>query len=165
MACVHGPRSAPEVLYTVARTPHVGRDAVTSWETCDANLDDHYRRDFVLKQPSTVGPWVALGLGVTLVAFLGYLVYANLLLPLSASGSSEPLLRSEMAFTSRVLRSKRSAQRPLERHRPALTLVPQGRAANALLGGQGPALPFEHALTPVVSPSLYVPLQTAAGQQ
>ncbi len=138
---------------------------MTSWETCDANLDDYYRRDFVLKQPSTVGPWVALGLGVTLVAFLGYLVYVNLLLPPPASGSPEHFLRSEMAFTSRVSRSKRIAPRPLERRQPAVTVVPQGRAANALLGGQGPALPPEHAVTPVVSPSPHVPLQTAAGRQ
>ena len=65
---------------------------MTSWEMCDANLDDYYRRDFVLKQPSTVGPWVALGLGVTLVAFLGYLVYVNVLLSLPAAGSPEQLL-------------------------------------------------------------------------
>ena len=138
---------------------------MTSWETCDANLDDQSRRDFVLKQPSTVGPWVALGLGVTLVAFLGYLVYVNLLLPLPAAGSPEHLLRPEAAFTSRMSRSKRIVQRPLDRHQPAVTLVPQGRAANALLGGQGPALPPEHALTPIVSPSPHVPLQTAAGRQ
>lgn len=138
---------------------------MTSWETCDADLDDQYHRDFVLKQPSTVGPWVALGLGVTLVAFLSYLVYVNVLLPLPAAGSPEYLLRPEVAFTSRVLRSKRTAQRPLERHQPATTLVPQGRAANALLGGQGPALPPEHVLTPIVSPGWRVPLQTAAGRQ
>ena len=70
------------------RTLLVLEDTVTSWETCDANADDQYRRDFVLKQPSTVGPWVALGLGVTLIAFLGYLVYVNLLLPPTTSLTS-----------------------------------------------------------------------------
>jgi len=138
---------------------------VISWETCDANLEDHYRRDFVLKQPSTVGPWVALGLGVTLAVFLGYLVYVNLLLPLPTSGSPELLLRPEVAFTARLSRSKRTAQRPLERHRPVATLVPQGRAVNALLGGQGPALPPEPALTPVVRPGPHGAPQTAAGRQ
>ena len=138
---------------------------MTSWETCDANLDEQYRRDFVLKQPSTVGPWVALGLGMTLVAFLGYLVYVNLLLPLPASGSPEPLLRPEVAFAARLSRSKRTAQRPLARHQPAVTVGPRGRAANTLLGGQGPALPPEPAVTPVVSPSPPVPLQTSAGRQ
>ena len=102
---------------------------------------------------------------MTLVAFLGYLVYINLLLPLPAAGSSEYLLRPEVAFTSRLSRAKRTAQRPLERHQPTVTVVPQGRAANALLGGQGPALPPEHALTSVVSPTLHGPLQTAAGRQ
>ncbi len=130
---------------------------MTSWEMCDANLDEQYRRDFVLKQPSTVGPWVALGLGVTLVAFLGYLVYVNLIFP-SASGSPEHFLRPEAAFASRVSHSQRTAQRPSEKHRLAVTMVPQGRAANALLGGQGPALP-EHALTPYVSPQISVGLQ------
>lgn len=138
---------------------------MTSWETCDANLDDQYRRDFVLKQPSTVGPWVALGLGVTLVAFLSYLVYVNVLLPLPAAGAPEHLLRPEVAFTSRVSRLQRTTQRPLDRHKPALTLVPQGRAANALLGGQGPALPPEYTLTPVGFRSSRVPPQTAAGRQ
>lgn len=141
------------------------RDAVTSWEMCDANLDDHYRRDFVLKQPPTVGPWVALGLGVTLVAFLSYLVYVNVLLSLPAAGSPEQLLRLEVASTSRLSRATRTAQRPLERRQPAAILVPQGRAANALLGGQGPALPPEYALSPVLSSSPPVPLRTAAGRQ
>src|SRR5262249_35426068 len=131
----------------------------------DVNLDDHYRRDFVLKQPSTVGPWVALGLGVTLVAFLGYLVYVNLLLSPPASGSSEHFLRPEVAFTSRVSPLQRIAQHPLERRKSAGTVVSQGRAANALLGGQGPALPPEHALTPGVPPSPHISLQTSAGRQ
>jgi len=159
MPCVHDLRSAPGGEVCGGEGFRCLEDAVTAWETCDANLDDHYRRDFVLKQPSTVGPWVALGLGVTLVAFLGYLVYVNLLLPPSAAGSPEHFLRPEVAFTSHVSRSKRTAQRPLERHQPALTVVPQGRAANALLGGQGPALPPEHAVTPLVPP------QTSAGRQ
>ena len=114
---------------------------MASWETCDTNLDDQSRRDFVLKRPSTMGPWVALGLGMMLVVFLGYLVYVNRFVPPPASGLSEHFLRPEVAFTSRVSRSKHTAQLSLERHKPAVTTVPQGRAANALLGGQGPALP------------------------
>ncbi len=140
-------------------------DAVTSREMCDANLDDHYRRDFVLKQPSTMGPWVALGLGVTLLAFLAYLGYVNLLLPPLASGSPEHFFRPEVAFTARVARAPRTTQRPLERRQPAVTVVPQGRAANTLLGGQGPALPPEHALTLVVPPGPHVSMQAAAGRQ
>ena len=114
-----------------------------SWETSDTNLDDQYHRDFVLKQPSTVGPWVALGLGVALLAFLGSLVYMNLLLPPSASVSLERTLRPEAEFVSPRSYAKRTSQRSLDRRKPAITVVPQGRAPNALLGGQGPALPLE----------------------
>jgi len=127
-------------------------DVVTSWETYDANLDEQYRRDFVLKQPSTVGPWVALGLGVTLLAFLGYLVYVNLLLP-SPPVSHERALRSEAEWTSPTSSSKRTVQRSLERRKLAITVVPQGRAPNALLGGQGPALPPEHIMPSGTPPS------------
>ena len=140
-------------------------DVVTSWETYDANLDDQYRRDFVLKQPSTVGPWVALGLGVTLLAFLGYLVYVNLLLPPSPPVSLERSLRPEAELSSPVSRSKRTAQRSLERHQPAITVVPQGRAPNALLGGQGPALPPEHVVPSGMPLSPRLPTQTSAGRQ
>ena len=113
-----------------------------SWETSDTNLDEQYHRDFVLKQPSTVGPWVALGLGVALLAFLGSLVYMNLLLPPSASVSPERTLRPEAEFVSSRSYPKRTSQR-LDRRKPAITVVPQGGAPNALLGGQGPALPPE----------------------
>jgi hypothetical protein len=115
---------------------------VPSWETYDPNLDEQYHRDFVLKQPSTVGPWVALGLGITLLAFLGSLIYMNLLLP-PASVSSERALRSRAAFVSPGSHPQRTNQRSLVRYKPAITVVFQGRALNALLGGEGPALPPE----------------------
>jgi len=114
--------------------------AVPSWETYNAPLDEKYRRDFVLKQPSTMGPWVALGLGVILLGFLGSLVYMNCLLPPSASGSSERALRPRAALVSPGSYSKRTSQRSPVRRKPAITVVSQGRAANALLGGEGPAL-------------------------
>jgi hypothetical protein len=125
---------------------------VPSWETSDTHLDEQYHRDFVLKQPSTVGPWVALGLGVALLAFLGSLVYMNLLLPPSASVSPERTLRPEAEFVSSRSYPKRTSQR-LDRRKPAITVVPQGRAPNALLGGQGPALPPERSVqagTPLI---------------
>jgi hypothetical protein len=140
-------------------------DAVPSWETYDTNLDEQYHRDFVLKQPSTVGPWVALGLGVTLLAFLGSLVYMNLLLPPSASVSPERALRPEAEFVSPGSSPKRTSQRSLERRKPAITVVPQGRAPNALLGGQGPALPPEHGVQADTSLMPRIPLQTSAGRQ
>jgi hypothetical protein len=126
--------------------PPVVENAVPSWETYDANLDEQYHRDFVLKQPSTVGPWVALGLGITLLAFLGSLVYMNLLLPPSAPVSPERALRPRAAFVSPGSPPKRTNKRSLVRRTPAITVVSQGRAPNALLGGEGPALPPERGL-------------------
>jgi hypothetical protein len=140
-------------------------DAVPSWEAYDTNLDERYQRDFVLKQPSTVGPWVALGLGVTLLAFLGSLVYVNLLLPPSLSGSPERSLRLEAELTPPGSYPKRISQRSLERRKPAITVVPQGRAPNALLGGQGPALPPEHGVQAGTLLMPRLPSQTSAGHQ
>ena len=143
----------------------VVEDAVPSWETYDTNLDEQYHRDFVLKQPSTVGPWVALGLGIALLTFLGSLVYINLLLPPASAVSPERVLRPEAEFLSPGSHPKRTSQRSLERRKPAITVVPQGRAPNALLGGQGPALLPERgvqASTPLMPP---IPPQTSAGRQ
>jgi hypothetical protein len=140
-------------------------DAVPSWETSDTNLDEQYHRDFVLKQPSTVGPWVALGLGVTLLAFLGSLVYLNLLLPASASVSPERVLRPEAEFVLPGSYPKRISQRSLERRKPAITVVHQGRAPNALLGGQGPALPPERGVQAGTRLRPRIPSQTSAGLQ
>jgi hypothetical protein len=121
-------------------------NAVPSWETDDAHLDEQYHRDFVLKQPSTMGPWIALALGVTVLAFLGSLVYMNCLLPPSASVSSERALRPMAAFVSPGSHSKRTSQHSLVRRKPAITVVSQDRAPNALLGGEGPALLPERSL-------------------
>ena len=128
-----------------SRLPILG-DAVPSWETSDTHLGEQNQRDFVLKQPSTVGPWVALGLGIALLTFLGSLVYMNLLLPPSVSVSPERALRPEAEFVSPGSHPKRTSQRSLERRKPAITVVPQGRAPNALLGGQGPALSPERSV-------------------
>src|SRR5262245_15709879 len=143
----------------------VVEDAVPSWEAYDTNLDEQAHRDFVLKQPSTVGPWVALGLGVALLAFLGSLVYMNLLLPPSASVSPERALRPEAEFVPPGSHPKRTSQRSLERRKPAITVVPQGQALNALLGGQGPALPPERGV-PASTPLMpRLPTQTSAARQ
>lgn len=126
-----------------------------SWETYDTELGEQYRRDFVLKQPSTIGPWIALGLAVTLLAFLGSLVYMSLLLPPSTSVFPERPLRPEAEFTAPGSSSKATSQRSLERRKPTTPVVPQGRAPNAFLGGQGPALPPEHGVPtdmPRISP-------------
>jgi hypothetical protein len=114
---------------------------VPSWETYDLHLDEQYHhRDFVLKQPSTAGPWVALGLGIILLAFLSSLVYMNLLRPPSASVLPERVLRPKAAFVSPGSHPKRTSQRSLRRRKPAITVISQGHAPNTLLGGEGPAL-------------------------
>ena len=134
-----------------------------SWETSDTSLDEPYHRNFVLKRPSTVGPWVALGLGVTLLAFLASLVYLNLLFPASASVLSERVLRPEAKFGLPGSYPTRTRQRSLERRKPASTVVPQGRAPNALLGGQGPALPSEYGVQAGTRLIPRSPSQTSAG--
>jgi hypothetical protein len=143
----------------------VMENAVPSWETYDPNLDEQYQRDFILKQPSTVGPWIALGLGVTLLAFLGSLVYMNFLLPPSASVSPERALRSKAAFVSPGSHPRRTSQRSLVRRKSAITVVSQGRALNALLGGEGPALPPERGVQADTSLMPRIPSQTSAGRQ
>lgn len=113
-------------------------------EMCDTNLDEQARRNFVLKQPSTAGPWIALGLGISVLAFVASLLYLNLTRPPLLAHAAERTLRPESETVVPVVRPKRVAQRTLERRRPAVTTVPQGRAPNALLGGHGPALPPEY---------------------
>jgi hypothetical protein len=140
-------------------------NVVTSWETSDADFDDPHHRNFVLKQPSRVGPWLALGLSGTLVAVLGYLVSVNLLLPPLPPLTPERALHSEAELASPVSRLKHTNPRALERRMPAVTVVPQGRAPNALLGGQGPALPPAHAMPSDMSLSPRLPTQNAAGRQ
>jgi len=138
---------------------------VTSWETCDAPLDEQQRRDFVLKQPSIVGPWVVFGLALTLLAFLGSLLYVNLLKPPGMPSAAERLARSDTETTVHTpTRSKRHAPRVLERRKPAITRVPQGRAPNALLGGQGPASPSEYGGRPGTAVPWPMPPQPAAGR-
>jgi len=82
------------------------------------------------------------GLGVTLVLFLSYLVYSNLLLPsvdpLSLERSLRKLAESAPAMT--VFLPEHVSAFPLHPSGPAMTSVPQSRATNALLGGEGPAL-------------------------
>jgi hypothetical protein len=143
----------------------VMENAVPSWETYDPNLDEQYQRDFILKQPSTVGPWIALGLGVTLLAFLGSLVYMNFLLPPSASVSPERALHFKAVFVSPGSHPRRTSQRSLVRRTPAITVVSQGRAPNALLGGESPALPPERGVQADTSLMPRILSQTSAGRQ
>ena len=121
---------------------------MASWDTYDPQVEEQYQRDFVLKQPSIVGPWVVLGLGVILAIFVTYLVYVNMLLPPSVVVFSERIGHSDTTVDSTAVRSKRLGRRSGEYRKAAVTVIPQGRAPNALLGGQGPALPPEQRLAP-----------------
>lgn len=121
---------------------------MASWDVYEPQLDEQQERDFVLKQPSRVGPWVVLVLGTTLVAFVGYLLLMNLLLPLSRVTPFEQTSRAAVEIAPAPVQSKRPGQRPAERRKATAPVIPQGRAPNALLGGHGPALLPEQVATP-----------------
>jgi hypothetical protein len=111
-------------------------------ETGETDFYEEHLRDIVLKQQSTIGPWVVTGLGVTLVLFLSYLVYSNLRLPSADPLWSERSLRklAESAPARTVFLPEHVRTLPRRPSGPAMTSVPQSRATNALLGGEGPAL-------------------------
>ena len=112
---------------------------MTARETYDTNLDEQSRRDFVLKQPSIAGPWVTLGLGLTVLVFLGALLYVNFIaVPMSGRASAQTGREEGAALPA--AHAKRAMQRAVERRQPTAAVGSQGRMINALLGGQGPAL-------------------------
>jgi hypothetical protein len=97
-------------------------------------------RNIVLRQQSICGPWFVMGLGAMLALFVIYLIYSNILLSPSTLVSPERSLRV-IAIPTGI---PSSALHPFEEESlqhvgPAVTVVPHSRAANALLGGHGPA--------------------------
>ena len=111
-------------------------------ETGNTALCEESIRDIVLSRRSVLGPWLVMGLGVILALLLSYLVYANLLTPAVPSPSPERSLRllTKSAPTAPPPQFERVYPRPSFIWGPAVTSVPQSRAADALLGGDGPAL-------------------------
>jgi hypothetical protein len=109
-----------------------------------AEIYEDHVRDTVLRRPSKFGSWLVVGLGVVLMAFLGYLVCTNVLFAAAGGQSSErlrhPLAQPEPATIPGMLPARIKA--PSTR-RVLRTNIPQSRATNALLGGEGPALPLE----------------------
>jgi hypothetical protein len=106
----------------------------------DFCYDTRYQ-NIALKQPTMLGPWLVMSLGTVLVCFLIYLVYSNLLVPVQPKSLSERWLH---LTTDTITGVPESDPWSLLQFRPlgtAITAVPHSRAANALLGGQGPALP------------------------
>jgi hypothetical protein len=103
------------------------------------HFEERYR-NIVLRQQSVFGPWFVMGLGAMLALFVLYLICSNILLPPSTLSSPERSLRVIALPTG----TSSSALHPFEEEAiqqvgPAVTVVPHSRAANAFLGGHGPA--------------------------
>lgn len=98
--------------------------------------------DVVLKQRSMLGFWVVMSLGAMLVVFGAYLVYVNMIAPATSLPSLESSLHVIAAPVPASTFSLSALNNPpnFNRRDLAITVIPQSRAANALLGGQGPAL-------------------------
>lgn len=108
----------------------------------DSASHEERHRDITLKQSGALGLWVVLSLGICAIGFLGCLVSVNRFAP------SEPY---RLSFTPRTPWREVStgvgyvpdAETPVSLLRSGAsvtTTIPPSRAANALLGGQGPAL-------------------------
>lgn len=96
---------------------------MTYREKGDTDLNADHLRDIVLKRHSPLGPWLVMGLVTILVLFLSYLVYSNIVQPVTIVSSPEhPTSDSVPPWM------------------PVATSVPQSRATHALVGGKGPAL-------------------------
>jgi hypothetical protein len=120
---------------------------VTYREQCDVELYEERYHDVVLQQRSTLGVWVVLGLGATLIVVVFYLLYTNTRAPVTSSPSIERslhILATPVPAPMLSLPALTSSSTSKRRNQ-AVTSIPQSRAANALLGGQGPALLPEEA--------------------
>ena len=113
---------------------------MTYREICDIDPYEERYANIGLKRRTALGPWLVMGLGIILMCFLAYLVYSNVLMPPVALSSPERSLRMITASTATTpsLPDPRQHPQPLGVTGRA---VSQSRAANALLGGQGPASP------------------------
>jgi hypothetical protein len=118
-------------------------DGVTYQEKYNSDPYEERYANIGLKRHTPLGPWLVIGLGIILMCFLAYLVYSNVLMPPVA------LLSPERSLRTITVSTVPTASRPNlhQRHPQPLGLtgraVSQSRAANALLGGQGPASPPE----------------------
>ena len=113
-------------------------------ETFNADLDDHrYQLHVVLHQQSVLGPWVVLGLGAILVGFVVYLIVTNPLTQADTALSSERSLRIIPDTFTTIAPTNKALRRQIGVWSVNAMIAPQNRTANALLGGQGPALPQE----------------------
>jgi hypothetical protein len=124
---------------------------VSYWEIYDNDPYEERYTNMGLKRQPSLGPWLVIGLGIILLCFLAYLVYSNVLMPPVVLSSPERSLRIITASTATptALPNARQPQ-PLGVTGRA---VSQSRAANALLGGQGPASPPGLVAAPPKEPS------------
>jgi hypothetical protein len=115
---------------------------VTYREQFDANVYEERYHDVALQQHSALGLWVVLSLGATLIVVVSYLIYVNLLAPSTSALSVERSLHILVTSTPARIHSLPTPSRltHVKRQGKPMTIIPQSRAANALLGGQGPAL-------------------------
>jgi hypothetical protein len=113
-----------------------------SCETAHDFCDDMRYQNIALKQPTMLGPWLVMSLGTVLVCFLVYLVYSNLLVPVQPKLLSEHSLHitTDTSILTGAPDSDPLSMLQFRHLGTAITAVPHSRAANALLGGQGPAL-------------------------
>ena len=111
-------------------------------ERYNTDLYEEHLRDIDLRRHSAIGPWLVMGLGVMLALFLSYLVYSNVLRPSQVVPSPERSLRmiTDIAPATTVTASDDPSFSLRPSWRPDVTSVPQSRATNALVGGEGPAL-------------------------
>lgn len=131
-------------------------------ETFNADLDDRYQLHVVLQPRSMLGPWVVLGLGAILAGFVVYLIVTN---PMTQTNTALSLERS-LRIMPDTLTTLSPMNKVLRQHTGSwsvnATMAPQNRAANALLGGQGPALPQERALGATIRRPQWLPWSAAA---
>lgn len=115
---------------------------MTYREKNDTELYAEHLRDIVLKRHSALGPWLVIGLVTTLVLFLSYLVYSNVLGATTVVASPERSLRmmdDGMRMTTAPVPAQ-SSSALVPPWTSDATRVPQSRATHALVGGEGPAL-------------------------
>jgi hypothetical protein len=109
-------------------------------EKYEANPYEERYCNIVLRRQSTYGPWFVIGLGTMLVLFVAYLIYSNVLSPLSTTFAPERSLwmiaKPAGTFTSEI---HPLTEDNILKPGVAVTIVPHSRATNAFLGGQGPA--------------------------
>lgn len=120
---------------------------MTYREQFDADMYEERYHDLALQQRSVLGLWVVLGLSATLLVVITYLISVNLLMPSASATSVERSLHSLDTSALGHRLPLPSSPANIKRQSRTMTMIPQSRAANALLGGHGPALLSDRTVT------------------